>query len=64
MNKRHKDITFSLETQKDKLFSFLDVKICRKKDKFTTNVLRKDKFSGLYTSFKTFVAHEHKSSLA
>ena len=47
MNKRHKDITFSLETQKDKLFSFLDVKIYRKKDKFTTNVLRKDKFSGV-----------------
>ena len=47
MSKRHKDITFSLETQKDKLFSFLDVKICRKKDKFTTNVLRKDKFSGV-----------------
>ena len=32
MNKRHKNIKFSFETEKDNSFSFLDVKICREKD--------------------------------
>ena len=45
MNKRHKNIKFSFETEKDNSFSFLDVKICREKHKFTTNVFRKDTFS-------------------
>ena len=63
INKRHKNIKFSLETERDNSFSFLDVKICREKDKFTTNVLRKDTFSGIYTNFSSFVALEHKFGL-
>ena len=35
VNKRHKNIKFSFETEKDHSFSFLDVKICREKYKFT-----------------------------
>ena len=53
MNKRHKNIKFSFETEKDNSFSFLDVKICREKDKFTKSVFRKDKFSGVYTNFSS-----------
>ena len=63
MNKRHKNIKFSFETEKDNSFSFLDVKISREKDKFTTNVFRKDTFSGIYTNFSSFVALEHKFGL-
>ena len=63
MSKRHKNIKFSFETEKDNSFSFLDVKICREKDKFTTNVFRKDTFSGIYTNFSSFVALEHKFGL-
>ena len=63
MNKRHKNIKFSFETEKDNSFSFLDVKICREKDKFTTDVFRKDTFSGIYTNFSSFVALEHKFGL-
>ena len=63
MNKRHKNIKFSFETEKDSSFSFLDVKICREKDKFTTSVFRKDTFSGVYTNFSSFVALEHKFGL-
>ena len=55
MKQRHKNINFSFETQKDNPFSFLDVKICREKDKFTTSVFRKDTFSGVYTNFSSFV---------
>ena len=64
MNKRHKNIKFSFETEKDNSFSFLDVKICRETDKFTTIVFRKDTFSGVYTNFSSFVALKHKFGLA
>ena len=47
MNKRHKNIKFSFETEKDNSFSFLDIKICREKDKFKTSVFRKGTFSGV-----------------
>ena len=62
-SKRHKTIKFSFETEKDNSFSFLDVKICREKDKFTTSVFRKDTFSGVYTNFSRFAVLEHKFSL-
>ena len=63
MNKRHINIKFSFGTEKDNSFSFLDVKICREKDKFTTSVFRNDTFSGVYTNFSSFVALEHKFGL-
>ena len=63
MNKRHKNIKFSFETENDNSFSFFDVKICREKDKFTTSVFRKDAFSAAYTNFSSFVALKHKFSL-
>ena len=56
MNKRHKNIKFSFKTEKNNSFSFLDVNICREKDKFTTSVFRKDTFSGACFNFSSFVA--------
>ena len=63
MNKKHKNINFYFESEKYNSFSFLDVKICREKDKFTTSVFRKDTFSGLYTNCSSFVALEYKFGL-
>ena len=63
MNKRHKNNKFLFETEKNNFFSFLDVKICREKDKFKTSVFRKDTFSGVYTNFGIFVALKHKFDL-
>ena len=60
MNKRHKNIKSSFKTEKDHSFSFLDVKICREKDKFATSVFRKDTFSGVYTNFSSSVALQDK----
>ena len=62
MNKRHKNIKFLFETEKDNSFSFLEVKICRGKDKFTflSKFFRKDTFSGVYSNFSSFVALKHK----
>ena len=64
MNKRHKNNKFLFETEKNNFFSFLDVKICREKDKFKTSVFRKDTFSGVYINFSSFAALEHKFDLA
>ena len=60
MNKSHKNIKFSFETETDKSFCFLEVKICREKDKFTASVFRKDMVSGVYTNFSGFAPLEHK----
>ena len=59
MNTNHRNIKFAFETEKYNLFSFLDVKICREKDKVTTSVFRKDTFN----NFSSFVALEHKFGL-
>ena len=59
MNTNHRNVKFSFETEKDNSFSFLNVKICREKDKVTTSVFRKDTFS----NFSSFVAPEHKFGL-
>ena len=63
MNKRHKNIKFSFETEKDNSFSLLDVNICREKDKFITSVFRKNTFSGVCTNFSSCVALKHKFAL-
>ena len=49
MKKRHKNIRFSFENEKDNSFHFLDVKICREKNKFVKSIFRKDRFSDVYT---------------
>ena len=38
LNKKHENINFPFETKKDNSFSFLDIKNCKEKDKFTTRV--------------------------
>ena len=52
-----------MKLEKDNSFCFLDVKICREKDKFTTSVFRKERFSGVYTNFSSSAAVEHKFGL-
>ena len=44
-------------------FAFLVVKICRRKGKFTTSVVRKDTFSVVFTNFRSFMALEYKFAL-
>ena len=63
MKKRHKNINFLFETEKDNSFYFLNVKICREKDKFVKSIFRKDTFSDVYTIISSFVGLEHKFGL-
>ena len=63
MNSKHKNISFSYETEKDGAMSFLDVNIFRENGKFATNVHRKETFSRVYTNFSSFIPLEYKFGL-
>ena len=63
MNKKHKNISFPYETEKNNIFSFLDIKIFRENGQFATSVFRKDTFSGVYTNFVSFMPIEYKFGL-
>ena len=54
MSKRHKNISFSFETEKDGKLPFLDINIFRENGKFVTSVYRKETFSGVRANFTSF----------
>ena len=63
INKKHKNIKFSIETELNGSLSFLDVKIFRENEKFVTSVFRKHTFSGVYTNFISLIPLEYKFGL-
>ena len=63
MNKKHKNMKFSIETEINGSLSFLDVKIFRENEKFVTSVFRKETFSGVYTNFISFIPLAYKFGL-
>ena len=62
MKHQHPNIKFTFEVEKNN-FSFLDVKICRENNKFTTSVFRKPTFSGVFTNFDSFMSISYKHDL-
>ena len=48
MNQQHPKIKLTFEVEKNNNFSFLDVKLCRENNKFTTFVFRKPTFSRVF----------------
>ena len=63
MNHQHPNIRFTFEVEKSSNFSFLEVKICRANNKFTTSVFRKPTFSGVFTNFDSFIPISYKNVL-
>jgi len=63
MNDLHPNIKFTYDIEKDHTFSFLDVKITRENNHFSTSVYRKPTFSGVYTNFNSFIPNEYKCGL-
>ena len=63
INKKHKNMKFSIETEINGSLSFLDIKIFRENDKFVTSVFRRDAFSWVCTNFITFIPLEYKFGL-
>ena len=43
--------------------SFLDIKIVRDKNKFTTSVYRKPTFTGVFSNFESFIPNTYKYTL-
>ena len=63
MNDLHPNIKFTYDIEKDHTFLFLDVKITRENNHFSTSVYRKPTFSGVFTNFDSFIFHSYKISL-
>ena len=55
MGSRHQNINFTSDEESINTMSFLDFKITRENDKFTTTVYRKSTFSGVFTNFERFI---------
>ena len=53
-------MSFSVETEKENKFSFLDVEFIREQGKFTTKIYRKPSFSGVYSNFESFLPSVYK----
>ena len=51
MNTCHPKMKFTFKKEQNKCFNFLDVKVIRESNVFTTSVYRKPSFSGVYMHF-------------
>ena len=63
MNTRHKNLKFTFDFEQNNSFSFLDVKITRGSDGFSTSVFHKATFSGVFTNFDSFIFESYKTNL-
>ena len=63
LNRQHKNIKFTSETENENSFLFLDIKITRENNKFMTSVYRKPTFSGVFTNFGSFIPKSYKYNL-
>ena len=60
---KNSNIKFTSEIEMNKSLSFLDIKIVRENNKFTTSVYRKPTFSGVFTNFESFIPNSYKYAL-
>ena len=62
LNCQHPNIKFTSEIEKNNSISFLDIKIRRVNNSFSTNIFRKVTFSGVFTNFENFIPVSYKSN--
>ena len=63
MNKQHRCIKFTSETEQNNTFSFLDINITRQNNQLKTSVYRKPTFSGVFTHYESYIDQSYKKSL-
>ena len=63
LNSRHPNISFTCDSEINEVLPFLDIKIKRETDKFTTSIYRKPTFTGLMSKFYDFSPKEYKVNL-
>ena len=63
LNCQHPNIKFKSEIEENNSISFVDIKIRRVNNSFSTNIYRKVTFSGVFTNFESFIPVSYKSNL-
>ena len=63
MNTCHPQMKFTFKKEQNNFFNFLNVKVIREDNVFTTLVYRKTSFSGVYTHFDSYMPLSYKFSL-
>ena len=63
LNCQHPNIKFTSEIEENNSISFLDIKVSRVNNSFSTNIYRKVLFSGVFTNFESFIPISYKSNL-
>ena len=53
-------MSFSMQTERQNKFSFLDIEVIREQGKFSTTINRKRTFSGVYCNFESFLPSVYK----
>ena len=63
VNTCHPKMKFTFEKEQNNGFNFLDVKVVKEDNIFTTSVYRKASISGVYTNFDSYMQLNYKFSL-
>ena len=63
LNCQHPNIKFTFEIEEHNCMSFLDIKITRELNSFSTSDYRKPTFSGVFTNFDSFIPLSYKTGL-
>ena len=63
LSRQHRNIRFTSEIGNENFVSFLDIKISRENNKFTTSVYRKPNLGGVVTNFESFILKSYKYNL-
>ena len=63
LNTRHPNISFTCDNEEACILPFLDIKIKRDTNNFTTSIYRKPTFTGLLSKFYDFAPMEYKQNL-
>ena len=63
MNKQHRCIKFTSETEQNNTFAFLDINITRQNNQLKTSVYRKPTFSGVFTHYESYIDQSYRKSL-
>ena len=62
LNCQHPNIKFTSEIEENNSISFLDIKIRRVNNSFSTSIYRKVTFSRVFTNFESFISVFYKSN--
>ena len=63
LSSQHTNINFTFEMEDRDCLPFLDVKVFRDANNFSTSVHRKDTFSGVFTNYTAFMPEKYKKGL-